>query len=103
MEPVKKTDGKRRVGDGTAGPGRPKGVPNKTTAEIKALAVAAAPLAMATLIQLAQSGRTEQTRVAASKEILDRALGKATQPIGQDPELGQLGVLLVPHKTETPT
>lgn len=33
---VKKTDGKpRRVGDGTPGPGRPKGVPNKNTTALK--------------------------------------------------------------------
>lgn len=32
---VKKTDGKPRVGDGTPGPGRPKGVANKTTALLK--------------------------------------------------------------------
>lgn len=33
---VKKTDGKpARVGDGTPGPGRPKGVPNKNTALLK--------------------------------------------------------------------
>lgn len=32
----KKTDGKpKRVGDGTPGPGRPKGVPNKTTTQLK--------------------------------------------------------------------
>lgn len=32
---VKKTAGKRKVGDGTPGPGRPKGVPNKTTTLLK--------------------------------------------------------------------
>ncbi|ANI79019.1 hypothetical protein [Sphingobium sp. EP60837] len=32
---VKKTTGKRKVGDGTPGPGRPKGVPNKTTTMLK--------------------------------------------------------------------
>lgn len=32
---VKKTAGKRKVGDGTPGPGRPKGVPNKTTMAVK--------------------------------------------------------------------
>lgn len=33
---VKKTDGKPvKVGDGTPGPGRPKGTPNKTTALLK--------------------------------------------------------------------
>lgn len=32
---VKETPKKRRVGDGTPGPGRPKGVPNKTTTQLK--------------------------------------------------------------------
>lgn len=32
---VTQTEGKRRVGDGTPGPGRPKGLPNKVTAEAK--------------------------------------------------------------------
>lgn len=31
----KQTTGKRRVGDGTPGPGRPKGVPNKSTKSVK--------------------------------------------------------------------
>ncbi|UTV54781.1 hypothetical protein [Burkholderia arboris] len=33
--PVKKTAKKPRVGDGTPGPGRKKGVPNKMTVEVK--------------------------------------------------------------------
>lgn len=33
--PEKQTSGKRRVGDGTPGPGRPKGVPNKNTTLLK--------------------------------------------------------------------
>ena len=32
---VKETDGKPKVGDGTPGPGRPKGVPNKVTGQLK--------------------------------------------------------------------
>ena len=32
---VKKTTEKRKVGDGTPGPGRPKGVPNKNTTKLK--------------------------------------------------------------------
>jgi hypothetical protein len=32
---VKQTTGKRKVGDGTPGPGRPKGVPNKNTTMLK--------------------------------------------------------------------
>lgn len=34
-EPVKETAQKRRVGDGTPGPGRPKGVPNKATVQAR--------------------------------------------------------------------
>lgn len=34
-EPVKQTAVKRRFGDGTPGPGRPKGKPNKTTTLLK--------------------------------------------------------------------
>lgn len=37
---VKKTD-KKRVGDGTPGPGRPKGIPNKTTAALKEMILGA--------------------------------------------------------------
>ncbi|PRD89417.1 hypothetical protein C6P88_25090 [Burkholderia contaminans] len=33
--PVKQTGNKRVVGDGTPGPGRKKGVPNKMTVEVK--------------------------------------------------------------------
>jgi hypothetical protein len=32
---VKQTDKKPRVGDGTPGPGRPKGIPNKNTQALK--------------------------------------------------------------------
>lgn len=40
--PVKETPKKRKVGDGTPGPGRKKGVPNKTTTSAKeAIALAA--------------------------------------------------------------
>jgi hypothetical protein len=35
MQPVIKTDQKRKVGDGTPGPGRPKGLQNKTTVTIR--------------------------------------------------------------------
>lgn len=34
-EQVKESAKKRRVGDGTPGPGRPKGVPNKSTIEFR--------------------------------------------------------------------
>lgn len=34
---VKQTTGKHKVGDGTPGPGRPKGSQNKVTADVKAM------------------------------------------------------------------
>jgi hypothetical protein len=39
---VKETGKKPKVGDGTPGPGRPKGVPNKTTTALKEAILAAA-------------------------------------------------------------
>jgi hypothetical protein len=38
---VSKTLGKRKVGDGTPGPGRPRGLPNKVTAEVKTMVLQA--------------------------------------------------------------
>jgi len=66
---------------------RPKGSPNKSTAEIKALAQKHTGKAMAELARLATGAESEATRVAAIKELLDRAYGKASQPIGGDPDL----------------
>lgn len=37
----KETTQKRKVGDGTPGPGRPKGIPNKMTSDLKAMILAA--------------------------------------------------------------
>lgn len=58
---VKKTGGKRKVGDGTPGPGRPKGVPNKTTMAVKeALSLAFAGLGgVAALETWARDNTTE--------------------------------------------
>ena len=69
-----------------ANSGRRKGVPNKATIEIKELARAYGPTAIAELARLAgltnQPGsENEGTRVAAIKELIDRGYGKATQPI----------------------
>jgi hypothetical protein len=44
------------------------------------------------LARLAREAQSEQTRVAAIKEILDRAYGRPTQPIDGD---GQGGAVIV--------
>jgi hypothetical protein len=72
--------------------GRPKGSLNKVSCEIRALAQLSAPDAFAELARLAREAQSEQTRVAAIKEILDRAYGRPTQPIDGD---GQGGAVVV--------
>lgn len=68
--------------------GRQKGVPNKATAEIKALAQEHGPAAIKTLVSIMKATKQPPAaRVAAAKELLDRGYGKAAQPIeGGDPD-----------------
>jgi hypothetical protein len=62
------------------GAGRQIGSVNKNTAEIKALAFEIAPKAIAELARLALHAENEAVQVAACKELLDRAIGKAVEP-----------------------
>lgn len=59
--------------------GRPKGSLNKATADVKTLASQFAPDAFKVLNKIMLKGKTEIGRVAAAKELLDRAYGKSTQ------------------------
>jgi hypothetical protein len=59
--------------------GRRCGQPNNTTAEIKALALKPARDAIKELTRLALHATNEAVQVAACKELLDRAIGKAVQ------------------------
>jgi hypothetical protein len=61
--------------------GRKPGVPNKVTAEVRDLARVHGPAILKELVRLAFKSKSEQTRVAAIKEILDRAYGRSAQPI----------------------
>lgn len=80
----KKVPGKRRPGAGGARPGagRPKGSKNKATAEVREIAKKHGPEAVKILADIMQS-RTYPVagRVAAAREILDRAYGKAPQAL----------------------
>jgi hypothetical protein len=60
---------------------RPRGSLNKTTVEIRAVALLHAPQALAELVRLLKHAKSGQVRVAAIKEILDRAYGKSPQSI----------------------
>jgi hypothetical protein len=65
-----------------AGKGRPKGVKNKVTADVRALAGAYGPKALETLAEIMVCKKAPAAaRVSAAREILDRAYGKAPQPI----------------------
>ena len=59
--------------------GRKPGVPNKLTADIKAVAFKHAPEAIAELQRLMKDPNPA-IRLAAADKILDRAVGKAAQP-----------------------
>lgn len=61
--------------------GRRKGTPNKATADVRALAQRYAPAAVKELGRLSVEAESEQARVAAIREILDRAYGKSTQAV----------------------
>jgi hypothetical protein len=63
------------------GAGRKPGIPNRATAEIKTLAQQYAPEAMAELARLAMHAVSEQARVTAIKEILDRGYGRSRTPV----------------------
>ena len=56
--------------------GRPKG-----HGEIRELARQHTETALATLVEICQSGENESARVAAANAILDRGWGKAAQPL----------------------
>lgn len=59
--------------------GRQKGTPNKKTAELSEIAGKYTAAAVEELGRLAVSATSEQARVGAIKELLDRAYGKAVQ------------------------
>lgn len=72
------------VPKGTRIGGRKKGTPNKGTENIRILARAHTPEMLKELVRLATKAESEQARVSAIKEVLDRAYGKAPQAIVGD-------------------
>jgi hypothetical protein len=77
--------------------GRRPGTPNKGTAEIRTVAQQYGPAAVAALAELAglaagTRAEAETARIAALKELLDRAYGKPTQPISGDADAPPLAI-----------
>lgn len=76
--------------------GRVAGTPNRATAEIKELARRWGPEAIQHLAVMAglaavspgrgKAAESEQARLGALKEVLDRGYGRPAQPMGSDPD-----------------
>jgi hypothetical protein len=82
MKAVRKKVSSRGSKPGERRGGRQKGTLNKSTASVKEMAGAFGPEAIATLADIMANGDSDAGRVAAAKEILDRAYGKSTTVIG---------------------
>ena len=93
----------------TSGQGRPKG-PNKTTRDIRELAQTYGPRVIIGLAQMAglepfpsSEPPSEWARMTAYKELLDRAYGKSSQVLANDPDnpLTVQFVIRAPAKSES--
>lgn len=64
--------------------GRQAGVPNRATAELKAVAGEYTAEAIEILIGIARASESDAAKVSACRELLDRGHGKSTQAITAD-------------------
>lgn len=71
-------------GGARPGAGRKAGVPNKATADIKAIARDHTAKAIKTLIKLVDREDSPATQLGAARELLDRAYGKPSQVVAGD-------------------
>lgn len=74
-------EGRKPVGGRREGAGRKKGSPNKITRDVRALAGVYTEEALRKLANIMRRGKSDQACVAAAKELLDRACGKAPQAV----------------------
>ncbi len=83
----KKPNGRGRPKGQSKTGGRKSGTLNKVTADVRELAGQYGPTVLAELARLATNANSEQARVSACKEILDRAYGKSTQIMERNDEV----------------
>ena len=76
---MKNNQNKSSRGGSRKGAGRKAGTPNKSTKEVKELASKHGPEVIKELVRLAKNAQGEAARIAAGREVLDRAYGKAPQ------------------------
>lgn len=72
-------------GGARLGAGRPKGSSNKVTHEVRELALKHGPAALRDLVKLSENAKNENVKLAALREVLDRAYGRPRQAM----EIGQ--------------
>src|SRR5919197_6143022 len=75
--------------------GRPKVIES-----IRDLARQHTDTAIAALVKIAEAGKNESARVAASTALLDRGWGKPTQPLSGDAEMPPIGMSVVDSAAE---
>ncbi|AZS78785.1 hypothetical protein ELS24_10220 [Achromobacter spanius] len=68
-------------GGARPGAGRKPGVPNRVTADIKALAQSYGAEAVEELVRILRKSENDNARIAAIKELFDRGYGKAAQAV----------------------
>lgn len=78
---------------GNRGKGRPKGALNKATKDIKELARAHGPEVIEGFWRLFKEADSDAAKIAAGRELLDRAYGKATQPLSGDDDAPAIKVI----------
>ncbi len=66
-------------GGARPGAGRPNGSHNMLTLEVRELALQHGPAALAALVKLSKKAKSEIVKLAAIREILDRAYGRPPQ------------------------
>lgn len=82
MSAALKNNQPKSKGGARPGAGRPKGSPNKATAQIREIAQQYTEQAVAALAHVMNHGESEAARVSAANALLDRGHGKAMQQFG---------------------